>query len=211
MSEQSANFAFTARTADSSARTRLDVATERRSLAQSLMHLIGRTAWFAAALLVGSGLACVFGDASFGLATLAWLTLIAIGAFLLVGASFRASRAPARQATITAYTRGFTGTLVYAGATWGAGGFLAGLNDNILVLLIFSTAMILAAVALLRDHMPVLCFALPALGLATAGAVAESGIMGGLLVAACGACILAAAEIAARLSDEPRDTTLTLS
>ncbi len=211
MSQQSADFGFMPRrNAEAAPRTHVDTANERRSVYQYLTLLIERTAWFAAALLVGAGLACAFGDAAFGAATIAWLGLIAAAALLLIGASVRGARAPAREATIKAYTLGFSGTLVYAGATWGAGAFLAGLGSNTLILLIFSTAMVLAAVALLRERMPILSFSLPSLAITTTAAVIGSGVMEGFLVAAGGACILAAAEIAARLA-EPKDPTLTLS
>lgn len=209
MSEQSANYAFMPRQRVD-ARANVDAPGERATMGESLTELIGRTAWFAGALLIGAGLACVLGNADFGVATIVWLVLIAVAAVFLIGASVRGNRAPAHQAIINAYTRGSGATLVYAGATWGAGAFLAGFQDNLLVLLVFSTAAILAAVALLRDRMPVLCFSLPALAACTAAALGL-GILEAFLVAAAGACILGASEIAARLSDHPRDHTLTLS
>lgn len=211
MSEQSANYAFMPRQrAEQKVHARADATSERPTVGESLMQLIGRTAWFAGALLIGAGTACVLGEADFGVATIVWLVLIAVAAVFLIGASVRGNRAPAHQAIINAYTRGSGATLVYAGATWGAGAFLAGFQDNLLVLLVFSTSAILVAVALLRDRTPVLCFSLPSLAACTAAALGL-GIMEALLVAAAGACILAASEIATRLSDHPRDHTLTLS
>ncbi len=212
MTDQSAPFPFMARHQPRARpRSHVEVAGDGREASASLIDLIGRTAWFAAALLVGAALACAFGNAAFSAATVAWLALIAAAALALIGATIRAHRAPARRASIVAYIRGFSGTLVYAGTVWGAGGFLASLDGNLLVLLASSTGAVLTAVALLRERMPVLCFSIPALVVATVSAWADIGLMAGLLVGTAGACILGAAEIAARLSEQPRDPTLTLS
>lgn len=178
-----------------------------------LANVLGRTPWVAAVLFVGAAAALALG-AGFTLnpAPIVWALCMLGGVFALLRLHRHAVRSPFELLALRAFQADLKGVLLYAGFAWGAGAFLAVPTTNLLIVIALFIGVGALIELVLRLPSIALYFLAPSIALpAIAIALGPLGPASACLVLAAGGCVLAAADIAARIFVAPAHPALTVS
>lgn len=169
-----------------------------------LANLLGRAPYAAAMLATLAILTIAIAGIGAVAETAVWALLIAGAAISLARIYAHAIRAPFERATLKSFREDAKAALLYAGFAWGAGAFLAlppATGPVLLALFAAGGAAVMAV--LLQDSGLTLAFSAPAIALPAAAAVLRplaAGTAGLGLALLAGACVIAVAWIAGRLS-----------
>jgi len=129
-----------------------------------------------------------------------WVLFTLAAALAFLRLYRHAVRSPFELLALRSFQADLKATLLYGGVAWGAGMFLAGPQDNLLIIMAFSVGMVILVELVLRAPTTALYFAIPSIIVpAAAVALGPLGPAPACLIVAAGACVLAGADIAAKL------------
>lgn len=175
-----------------------------------LANLLGRSIHVAVALPVLAGAALAFGNNGVAEAS-AWMCFILAASIAIALAYRRTIGRPFERAALRSFSQDLSAILVFAGAAWGAGAFLAlAAGTDIALVPIFAAGAAAAVAVLLRERTSVLLFVAPAATLTSFACVLRplaGGALDAALVLIASAAVAAAAHFAQARSVPERNMT----
>jgi hypothetical protein len=161
-----------------------------------LANLLGRAPW-AAGLLGAAALMTVLTSAQSAspVAVSVWVALVAI-AVAAIGRTYgKAIEVPFDRETLKDFARSLSAILLFAGAAWGAGIFLALANVGPVAALAFTATVSALLAAILRARDVAFCFLVPATAMGAFCALMRDGGFAAMLALLAGGLLVAGAAI----------------